>query len=275
MGVIGGQAIIEGVMFRSSDKVVVSIRKPDGKIKVKNLKAKLFAKKFKNLFFIRGIFNLIEAVYVGVKAINYSAAESLDEKDKGKESNIVFVFTFLVAIIFALFIFKFLPYLFAGFVPIKSNVLFNVIEGITKFMIFILYIYFISKLKDMKVLFKYHGAEHKTINCYEAKKKLTLENVKKYSVLHKRCGTSFIILVVLISVLFYIFIPSSLGFGTKFLLRILLLPFIAGFAYEFLKFSAKYGFFSFPGMFVQKMTTSEPDDKQIEVAIKGLKELIT
>lgn len=274
MDSIGGQAIIEGVMFRTPDRIITSIRKPDGNIKIKELKLNLFARKFKKWFFIRGIFNLMEAVYVGVKAINYSAVESLEEKDQEKESKFVFVFMLIASIALALFLFKFLPYWFAGFVPTTSNVLFNVVEGITKFLFFILYLYLISKMKDIRVLFEYHGAEHKAVNCYEAKKELTLKNVKKFSVLHKRCGTSFLILVVLISILFYIFIPTWLGFYSKFILRILLLPFIAGFAYEFLKFSAKYDFFTFPGMFVQKMTTKEPDDKQIEVAIEGLKKLV-
>jgi len=271
--VLGGQAIIEGVMFRSADRVVASVRKPDGKIKVKDLKLNLFSNRFKKWFFVRGIFNLIEAVYIGVKAINYSAAESLEEEE-GKESKVIFVFTLLASIALALFIFKFLPYLFASVMPVKSNILFNLIEGAVKFMIFVLYIYLISKIKDIKVLFQYHGVEHKTINCYEAGKELNIKNVKKYSTFHKRCGTSFLLLVVVVSILFYILIPFSFGFYFKFLLRILLLPFIAGFAYEFLKFSAKYDFFTFPGRFMQKMTTKEPNDKQIEVAIAGLKRLV-
>jgi len=270
---VGGQAIINGVMFRTPDKVVVSLRKPDGSVKAKELMLKLFAKKVKKLFFIRGIFNLIEAVYVGVKAINYSAAQSLDDGKEEKESKFLFAFTLIASVGIALFVFKFLPFFFAGFVPTNSNVLFNIIEGLTKIIIFVLYVYFISKMKDIKELFRYHGAEHKVINCHEDKKEVNLENVKKYSVIHKRCGTSFLIFVVLISVLFYIFIPNSLSFGIKFLLRLLLLPLIAGFAYEFLKFSAKHDFFTFFGGFVQKMTTKEPSDEQIEVAIKGLKYL--
>jgi len=274
MDAIGGQAIIEGVMFRTPEKVIASIRKPDGKIKVKELKLNLFARKFKDIFFIRGIFNLLEAMYVGIKTINYSAKESLDEKDTEKESSFIFILTFLVAIAFALFIFKFIPFWFATFFPAESTISFNIIEGIIKLSIFIFYIYLISKMKDIKILFQYHGAEHKTINCYEAKKPLIMKNVKKFSTLHKRCGTSFIFLVVIISILFYMLIPFSFSFISKFILRILFLPFIAGFAYEFLKFSAKHDFLTFLGMFIQKLTTKEPTEKQLEVSITGLKELL-
>jgi len=269
---IGGQAVMEGIMFRSPDKVVVSVRKKDN-VKVKKLNVKLFAKKFRKLFFLRGIINLIEALYVGVKAINYSASEASESDEK--ESVFVFVLTFLLAFLIALFIFKFIPYFVAGFFA-EGGFVFGIVEGIVKLGIFILYIYLISFMKDIRRMFEYHGAEHKVVNCFEAGEEVNMENVKKYGVIHKRCGTSFLFFVVFISVVFYVFIPVSWGFWEKFIVRILLLPVIAGVSYEVLKLSDKYNlkFLSWPGLWIQKLTTREPDEKQLEVGVKGLKFLL-
>ena len=155
--------------------------------------------------------------------------------------------------------------------------MFNIVDGVIKILIFVLYVYVISLMPDIKRIFQYHGAEHKTVACYEAGEKLTISNVQKYSTLHKRCGTTFIFFVLFVSILVYIFIPASYSFWMKFGLRLLLLPVIVAISYEILRLEAQYkifGFLAYPGLLIQKITTHEPDNKQIEVAIKAMKSVL-
>ncbi|MBW2991404.1 DUF1385 domain-containing protein [Candidatus Woesearchaeota archaeon] len=298
---IGGQAVIEGVLMRTGDKYAVAVRKPDGKIILKKEKYISRTKKNKilGLPFIRGIIVLVETMVLGYRALTFAANQQMEEiskKEKTKEKTkkkkqrkkqelgtLELVVTFVISILFALLLFKFIPLGIATLLKNKlagSNILFNLIDGLTKFAILILYILAISLIKDVKILFQYHGAEHKTVYCYEHNKKLTLKNVKNYSTAHPRCGTTFLLLVILLSILFYLLIPLETNFWLKLLIRILFLPIIAGIAYEWIKLTGKHPdkpltkILAAPGLLVQKLTTREPDDTQIEVAIKALKGVV-
>ncbi len=279
---IGGQAVIEGVMMRSENKMAIAVRNPEGKIITKTQKLDLLSEKMKKWFFIRGIVNLIEMLSQGIKALNFSADVSLGEDYNTEKKNSWFIF--LITVVFGvgigLFIFKFLPLLVAQWINPSSNILFNIIDGSLKLLIFIAYVYGISLMKDVRRVFEYHGAEHAAVHCYEAKEKLTVKNAKKYSTIHPRCGTSFIMIVILVSVIVYTFIPMGFSFIEKLIYRILLLPIIAGIAFELLKLGAKYEnnlflkFLSRPGLWIQKITTQPPDDEQLEVALVALKKVV-
>jgi len=193
------------------------------------------------------------------------------------------VFSTLMAVILAVLIFKFVPLFIAQKVDEFfgiNYIVFNVIDGAIKVLFLILYIYLISLMPDVKRVFQYHGAEHKAVHCYEAGEKLNVKNCKKYSTIHPRCGTSFLLFVLFISIIFYILIPKDYSFSLKLGLRLLLLPLIAAVSYEFLKLSHKFKdnkfikIISFPGLMIQKLTTREPDKDQLEVALKGIKSLV-
>ncbi len=269
---VGGQALIEGVMIKYKDRLGIAVRNTKGKVIVKKEKLRI---KDSNIPFIRGIVNLFVILYIGFKSLNYSANISVGKDEEF--SVLEMIFSFLFAIIFGLVLFKFVPlgltYLLDKTFNI-NNILFNVIDGVLKVLIFVLYVYLISLMKDVYRVFQYHGAEHKAVACHEANKKLTIKEVQKFHKEHIRCGTSFIFLVLLISIIIYTFIPKDYGFWMKFGLRILLLPVVASLSYEILRLGARYRWFSFlsyPGLWIQKITTKEPDDKQVEVAIKALK----
>src|SRR3989344_7512414 len=279
---IGGQAVIEGVLMRTKDKAAIAIRKPNQKIKIKKLEIKSFQNKFFKLPLIRGIIALIETLILGIKALNYSANENLEEPEKKQEkiSPIYFIITAIFSLILALVIFKFIPLLITQALTnktlIKNKILFNIIEGLLKIIILFVYILIISRMKDIQRIFQYHGAEHKVVNCYENKLPLTLQNIKKFSTIHTRCGTSFIILVLIVSIIIYSFLPSDVTFIKKLTYRILLLPLIAAISYEIIKIK-KSNFLikilTYPGTLLQKLTTKEPDEKQIEIAVKALNAL--
>lgn len=288
----GGQAVIEGVMIRSKSNIAIAVRKENGKIALKKEKLKSVMDKYKILRtpFIHGIIYLIEMMITGFKALNYSAQQALDdgsEEEKGELSTMELVITFVFAIGFAIILFKFLPLFVAQLIEKKSSVvgsnywLFNLIDGLVRIAVFIIYIWILSFMKDVKRLFQYHGAEHQAVHCYEAKLPLTVKNVQKFSPEHPRCGTSFILIVLILSVFVYTFIPSGLGFWGKLGLRLLLLPVIAGISYEVLKMVGKYHgknrfmkLLVLPGMLTQKITTSKPEDDMVEVAIKALKAVL-
>lgn len=276
---VGGQAVIEGVMMRFANKMAVAVRNPKGKIIVKVEKLNLLSERIKKWFFLRGIVNLVEILAHGVKTLNYSADVATGSK-KEESSWFLFLIIFIISLGFGLLIFKFLPLLVAQLINPESNIVFNLIDGGVKLFTFVAYIYVISLMKDVRRIFRYHGAEHKAVNCYEAKKKLTVKNAKKYSTLNPRCGTSFIMVVIIVSIFTYVFIPKTVPFMYKLLYRILLLPVIAGISYEVLKLGAKYekNFFfraiNKPGIWIQHMTTKEPDDKQLKVALVALKKVV-
>jgi len=281
MSKIGGQAVIEGVMMRSAKKMAVAVRNPKGKIVVKVQKLNLLSERMKKWIFLRGIVGLVEMLSHGIKTLNYSADIAIGKKGKKDKTNwFVLTLMLIFSIGLGLLIFKFLPLLIAQLINPKSNIVFNLIDGGVKMIIFVAYAYVISFMKDVRRVFEYHGAEHKVVSCYEAKKKLTVKNAKKFPTMHPRCGTSFIMIVLIISVLVYVLIPKTVPFMYKLVYRIFLLPVIAGISYEVLKLGAKYEnnfffrLFDKPGLWIQYITTKEPDNKQLEVALVALKKVL-
>ncbi|TKJ17114.1 metal-dependent enzyme [Candidatus Woesearchaeota archaeon B3_Woes] len=271
----GGQAVIEGVMMMRGNKVNTSVRKKNKIIsKRRRIKNKSKASK---LFFIRGIVNLFTMLKIGIESLIWSAEQQTEENEKISKAEVMF--SMLMAIFFAILLFVALPLYLTKLIYSQDGILFDVIDGIIRILVFLLYVYLISRMKDIKRVFQYHGAEHKTVHCYESGKKLTVENVKKFSTHHPRCGTSFLIIVLIISIFVFSFITSprwyyKLGF------RIILLPVIVGLSYEILKLADLFKenwFFSMinkPGLWIQRITTKEPTKKQIEVAIDSLKKVL-
>lgn len=291
---VGGQAVIEGVMMRSPNYYTVSVRDQNGAIKFKQEKFASLIKKYKifGLPIVRGVVHLFESMRIGFKALDYSNAvylgeEEKVEKDRGKILNLVFTALGMLYVVGSLaltiFLLKFLPLWLAGkaadiWPAVESNyLLFNSIDGLAKISIFVGYILAISAFADMRRVFQYHGAEHKSIWAYEKGLELTVENAKRQTRFHPRCGTSFIFIVIMMSIFVYTLIPHFETFGGMLLSRILALPLIAGVSYEFLKLSAKKDnallrLFTLPGLCIQRLTTREPDDKQLEIALYSLRE---
>lgn len=292
---IGGQALIEGVMMKGPHKMATAVRKPDGEIA---LKTSELSTKFKNKLFklplIRGSFMLIESMISGVKELMFSASfyEDTIEEDavdrflkrvfKDKADTAIIYVSLVLALVFSVGIFIVGPSLLTNFLKrfTDNSIVLNLVEGVIRVGIFILYTVLISKLDDIKRVFMYHGAEHKTIYCYENAEELTVENVRKYSTLHPRCGTSFIVNVLIISIIVFSFFgwPNPV---LRVATRILMMPVIAGISYEINRFIGRCEtqniftkIISYPGFLIQKITTSEPDDSMIEVAITAMKEVI-
>ncbi|MEA2015966.1 MAG: DUF1385 domain-containing protein [Actinomycetota bacterium] len=278
---IGGQAVIEGVMMRSKNFWAVAVRKPDNTISAKLFKQSALSTKNKVLgfVFIRGMAAIFESLLLGFKALNYSVNEGTEEDIKFSRKDMVI--SVVVAVAFSVGIFFVLPTLigktFSGFFP---NVLvYNLLEGLVRIGLFLIYILFISQLRDIKRVFQYHGSEHKTIQAYENDEELKPENIKKYSTLHMRCGTNFLIIVMIVS----IFVFTLLGRQPilwRILSRVVLIPVIAGISYEFIRLAGKFGdnkivrIFFYPGLFLQKITTREPDESQIEIAAASFKKVL-
>jgi uncharacterized protein YqhQ len=288
---VGGQAVIEGVMMRSPNYYSVSIRNPKGKIitQIKKIKKKNV---FLKLFFIRGIVSLIEMLVLGIKTLTWSANQQTDDKEEKLSKTEIF-WTLFLSIVLVILFFVALPYfltIILGVAEEQKPILFNLTDGLIKIVLFLAYLYGISLMKDVKTLFQYHGAEHKSVFCYEAGKDLTAKNVKRFSTKHPRCGTSFIFIVLLSSIFIFSLLPvvvlrlnpdfNNLNVWIRksvlFPLRIAVIPLIAGVAYELLKLSAKFKnnplikFVVLPGILLQTITTKEPNSKQIEVAITAL-----
>jgi uncharacterized protein YqhQ len=272
---IGGQAVIEGVMMRNRDKFAVAVRLPNGKIKIKKEKSSRFPKIF-DFFFIRGIVGLVYTLYDGIRALLWSSNQSLGEDDE-KLSNFEIFSTLAISFLFTLIFFIGLPFLTAHLIH-SEGVWFNVLDGLFRIVLFLVYMFAISKMKEIQRVFQYHGAEHKVIACYEAKKPLTLANAKNYSRFHPRCGTSFLFIVLIMSIILFSFITGA--WYVKLLGRIILIPVIAGLSYELVKLSSKHAknwlvkMLIAPGLWLQKLTTNEPDDKQLEVGIASLKAVL-
>jgi len=286
---VGGQAVIEGVMMKAKDTIVTAVRKPTGEIVYQKKKFKSLTKKpILKLPFIRGMVNLIEMLVVGIKSLNYSTNIAMDEEDTGKHEKLSWfhiLITIVLSLGLALVLFKFVPLLITQLLNnnislFENRYIFNVTEGLLKIIILVLYIYVISYFADIKRTFMYHGAEHKAVHCYESGKELIVKNCRKFSTIHPRCGTSFILLVLGISIIVYIFLPLDISIWSKYGLRLLLLPVIAGISYEVLKLSAKYQkniilkLIMAPGLALQRLTTNEPTDDQIEVALFSLKKAL-
>ncbi len=290
---IGGQAVLEGVMMRSPRAFTVAVRKggrPEAGIAVFKQELQPLGERFP-LFkkkIVRGSAALFEAMWLGIRALNYSANEALENENGEKEeiSPLAMAGTMIVAIAFALGIFLALPLLLTNllgtrFASVGSNsVLFNLTDGVFRVALFLGYVSGISFMKDIRRVFEYHGAEHKTIAAYEAGVELTVENARPYSCIHPRCGTSFLLIVMVLSIMLFSLIPGSWPLWAKGLSRIALLPLIAGLGYEFLKYSAKkrdnplVGLLILPGLWLQRLTTREPSDDQIEVAIRAMQEAL-
>lgn len=282
---VGGQAVIDGVMMRSPNWYSVAIRKQSGEVDVKLFPIISIVKKYPiaKAPLIRGIVAFIENLILGFKTLVYSV-DQMSIAEGGEEvkiSGFQMTVSIVIALILAIGIFFVLPTYLGKFIyKFISNVfLYNLIEGLIRFAILLLYVIFVSLLKDIRTLFEYHGAEHKTIHAYEAGDELTYENANKYSTLHMRCGTAFLMIVVFISILIF----SILGEQTliqRVIYRIVLIPLIIGISYEFIKLAGKFPgskilkIVSIPGLLFQKLTTRNPSEEQLEVVIVALEKVI-
>ena len=288
---IGGQAVLEGVMMKNRDKYAVAVRKPNGEIEVEveEYKGICGDRKFAKLPFIRGVFAFIDSLVLGMKVTTYSASfyEEEDEKPSkteeklekmlgSKADDIMMTFTVILSVIIAVALFMLLPLFLSDLLGkyIRNASVIAMIEGLIRILIFIGYITGISLMKDIKRLYMYHGAEHKCINCIEKGRPLTVKDVKRSSRLHKRCGTSFLLFVVLVSVVVFFFIRVD-NMALKLILRIALVPVIAGISYEIIRLAGRSDniivrIISAPGLWMQRLTTKEPDEDMIEVAIASV-----
>ena len=271
---IGGQAVIEGVMMRNKEKYAVAVRLPNGKIRVAKEKSSTFPVWF-NVFFVRGVVGLGYALYDGIRALVWSSNQNLGRAERLSTKEIVG--TLGLSFFSAIVLFVGLPFFAARWLH-SDGLWFNVFDGLFRVVLFLGYLLLISGMKDVKTLFQYHGAEHKTIYCYENKKELTVENVRGFSRFHPRCGTSFLFLILILSIATFSFLSGPLW--VKLGGRLLLLPVISGVGYELIKLSGKYGNNHFvkaviaPGLWMQRITTKEPSDRQIEVGIASLKAVL-
>lgn len=285
---IGGQAVIEGVMMKNGNQYAVAVRKPNKEIVVETNTLSTKKSPILSLPVIRGVVAFIDSLSLGMKTLTFSASfyeeeeeeskfeKKLNEITKGHADGILNGFTMVLAVLLAVGIFVVVPMLLAGFLAakIESATVLALLEGVFRLLIFILYIVLIARMKDIKRLFMYHGAEHKSINCIENGLPLTVANVKKQSREHKRCGTSFMLTVMVISIIFFIFIRVE-NTLLRFVIRLLLIPVIAGISYEFIRLAGRsnnavINILSRPGMWLQALTTREPDDSMIEVAIASV-----
>lgn len=306
---IGGQAVLEGIMMRNGGKYAVAVRKPDKEIIIDVQEHVGLTEKYKflNVPFVRGVFKFIESLVIGIKTLTYSAeffeeeeddkkastenaeVENVDTKTEDKKEKnsklegFLMGLTVCFSVLFSVGLFIVLPFFIGEFfrkiVGIESNTVIAIFEGIARISIFILYLVLISKMKDIQRTFMYHGAEHKCINCIEHGMELNVENVKKSSRLHKRCGTSFLLFVVVISIISFILasaiIPAASTGWLKLVVRLALIPVIAGISFEILRLAGNsdgkiIGLLSKPGMWLQNLTTIEPEDDMIEVGIASV-----
>ena len=288
---IGGQAVLEGIMMRNGSKYSVAVRRADGGIAVdvKDYKSVIPWKTPLKIPFIRGIFSFVDSLVLGMRTLTYSASFFEDEEEeilteaeaakREKQEKIFLNLTVVVAVVLAIAIFMVLPYYLSSIVEryTSSRAVMTVFEGVIRVVIFLLYILLISRTKDIKRTFMYHGAEHKCINCIEHGLELNVENVRKSSKQHKRCGTSFLFFVMIVSIIFCFFIVTESPV-LRVVLRIALFPLIAGVSYEIIRLAGNsdnpvVNLLSRPGMWVQNMTTKEPDDSMIEVGIRAVEEV--
>ncbi|MGM9533464.1 DUF1385 domain-containing protein [Intestinibacter sp.] len=291
LGKVGGQAVIEGVMMQSDDYRAIAVRKPNGEIEIKKDKIESWVrdKKIDKIPFLRGGFILIDTMISGINSLNFSSEFFLEEEEedaidrflkkifKEKANDAIIVVSLIISLLLSVGIFVLIPTFIGGLFSkiINSHVALNLIEGAIRIAILIAYMAIVSLNADIKRVFEYHGAEHKTVYCYENDLELTVENARKFGRLHPRCGTNFLFIVMFISIILF----SFFGWPNPFLrvaIRILCIPIVAGISYEIIKFLGKYNnilskIVAYPGMMMQKITTKEPDDEQLEVAIAALK----
>lgn len=289
---IGGQAVIEGIMMKNQDKYAVAVRKPNHEIEVSVKEYKSISKNkfYQKVPILRGVINFVDSMVMGMKTLTYSASffEEEEEPEKKKKKkieskekkekmeNIVIGLTVAFSIVASIGIFILLPFFISNILRpyVISPAVMAIIEGAIRIAIFVSYIVLISRMKDIQRVFMYHGAEHKCINCIENGLELTVDNVRASSKQHKRCGTSFLFIVMAISIIFFMFIQTS-NPVSRLVIRLLLIPVIAGVSYEFIRMAGRseskiISLLSQPGMWMQKLTTKEPDDEMIEVAIASV-----
>lgn len=290
---IGGQAVLEGVMMKNKEKYAVAVRKPDGEIdiQVEEYKGVCSDKSYTKLPFIRGVFAFIDSLVLGMKVTMHSASfyedeeeektkpkteETLEKKLNSKSDDIMMGLTVALSVIIAVALFMLLPFLISDFLGryIRNESIVALIEGLLRILIFVGYIVAISLMKDIRRLYMYHGAEHKCINCIEKGRPLTVNDVMRSSRQHKRCGTSFLLFVVLVSVIVFFFIRVD-NLALKLILRLLLVPVIAGISYEIIRLAGQSDniivrIISTPGLWLQKLTTREPDEEMVKVAIASV-----
>lgn len=287
---IGGQAVLEGIMMKNNTRYSVAVRKPNGEIDVEigEYAGTLGESGITKVPFIRGIFSFIDSLRLGTKCLNHSASfyeeeetesaadKMLNRAFKGKAESVLMTLTTVVAVVFAVGLFMVLPYFISDYMRgfVRNDSLLAILEGVIRILIFVLYVLLISLMKDIRRVYMYHGAEHKCINCIERGRELTVENVMKSSKQHRRCGTSFLLFVMLVSVVLFFFIRVD-NMALKVLLRILLIPVIAGIAYEIIRLAGRSDnwlvrVISAPGLWLQGLTTKEPDEDMVEVAIKAV-----
>lgn len=276
LDVVGGQAVIEGVLMKAKDKYAVAVRLPNKKIRVKIKKIKPLPK-ILTIPFLRGITTLIQILIIGLKALTWSANQQEEDEDE-KISNLAIAGTLALSLLFVIIFFIGIPFFITKLFPVK-NILFTTIEGIIRLFIFVAYVLIISLMKDVKRVFQYHGAEHMVVHAYEAGKKLTIKNIKKFSTKHPRCGTSFIFIVLIISIIVFSLIFTEHWYY-KLLWRIILIPVIAGISYEILKLASRFKsniimrIISAPGLWIQSITTRKPTDRMIKVALVALNKVL-
>lgn len=278
----GGMAVIEGVMMRGPEVSALAVRKPDGSIALEQENNSRLSSRYRFLKWplLRGTYVLIESMTVGIRMLNKSANMSLDEEEEELSAREIFL-TGLLAFALAILLFVALPTGIVHFThPYIGGIMAqNLVEGVIRIAFFLLYVYAIARMDEIDRVFMYHGAEHKTIHTYEAGEELIIENARRHTTMHPRCGTSFLLIVMIISILVF----AMLGEGSLFYRiwsRIAVFPIVAGLGYEFIKFSGKYydrawaSWIIAPGLYLQKLTTREPDDEQLEVALTALKAVI-
>lgn len=281
---IGGQAVLEGVMMKNKDKYAVAVRRPDGGISVEvdHYQGILKGSKLKEIPFVRGIFNFIDSLVLGMKCLNFSASfyeeegEPSADKENGAGDKLMSILVTCFSLALAVGLFIVLPYYLASLLNgyLRNQSLVAIIEGAVRILIFILYVSGISLMKDIRRLYRYHGAEHKCINCVERGRALTVDNAMRSSRLHRRCGTSFIFFVLFVSIILFFFIRVESPVE-RVVLRILLMPVVAGISYEIIRLAGRSDFIlvrliSAPGMAIQRMTTKEPDRDMVETAIAAV-----
>lgn len=279
---IGGQAVIEGVMMRAPERFVIAVRKSDHEIVLKKEDVKIDRNKWFKKPLIRGLIALYDSLILGIRALNFSAYHSSGEGEEHM-SKTATVLSMITGLGLGLLLFIYLPLqiteLMKHVIPsIKdSSLMYNAVDGVVRVIFFVVYVWIISLMKDIKRVFEYHGAEHKAIFTYEEGLELTVENARKMSRFHPRCGTSFLIILMLVCIMVFSLIPSNANFFIKLGARLVFIPVIAGISYEILKFSGKHfknpimRALIAPGLMLQKITTKEPDDSQLEVALTSIK----
>jgi uncharacterized protein YqhQ len=276
---LGGQAVIEGVLMRTPEFSAVAVRQPDDSIKVTDLPYTSWTTKpVWGWPVIRGMVVFAESIYIGMKALSISAEQADDEEPL---STTEIVGTIIFSLFLALALFKLLPLFIANLTPSGNNIVFNLVDGGMKILLLVAYMWGISFMDDVHRMFQYHGAEHKTIACYQAGEDVTKENIKRHAKEHPSCGTSFLFFVVFVSILVYMTIPFQSSFWMKYGLRIVLLPVVAGVSYEVIKLATKhkhntaFRVLAWPGIALQYITTKEPEDEMIDVATAALDRVVS